>query len=70
MPIMLTNKPIIPTISTLKGSFNSLGSSKCSIDSRKMEKHKANKKTPFTKAPKTSARTHPNVFVVDFRRAI
>ena len=37
------------------------------IDSMRMEKHSASRKTALTRAPNTSARAHPNVFLlVDF----
>lgn len=67
---MFIIKPIRPTIKTFRGSFIISGSNNRVRLSIKIVKQSANKNTPFIKAPKTSARTHPNVFFFVLRSAI
>lgn len=63
IPIRLMNNPAPPTIRIRSGFSNDSGSTKRFNASTKIEKHKATRKTAFTKAPKTSARAQPNVLL-------
>ena len=55
------NNPTAPTIKTKSGFVILSVSINLLTASIKMEKHNAIRKTAFTNAPKTSARTKPNV---------
>jgi hypothetical protein len=58
---MLDASPAHPTPKTSWGDLISVGSTKRWMASRKMDKHKARRKTPLTNAPNTSARCQPYV---------
>lgn len=55
---MLDRSPKQPTMQTNLGFWTSWGSTNRWMASRKIERHKATKKTPLTSAPRVSARCH------------
>lgn len=63
-PSRFTRSPTAPTVATNTGESISRGSVKRSIASRTMVKQSAVRKTAFTRAPITSARIQPNVFLL------
>ena len=65
-PTRLMSRPTEPTVTSNTGCSMPSGTAIRLMDSTKMEKHKAKRKTALTNAPNTSARAHPNVFFAVF----
>ena len=61
---MLIRRPAAPIAKTRSGLSIVSGETILFNDSTRIEKQSATRKTELTRAPRTSALTHPNVFLL------